>query len=83
MKIKSDENLNVQLQEDAQELRATIVNNCKVHSSRFIATSSTEKPEMVITDTQTNKTTTVPLFAYSDTMRVLGELFDEKGVKND
>lgn len=77
MKIKSDERLNKQLQEEASTLRDIIINSNKIHSDRFLATKSTEMPEMIVTDTETSKTTKVPLFAYSNVMKALKELFED------
>jgi hypothetical protein len=76
MKIKSDERLNKELQKEVQDLRELIIKNNKNNSERFIAKKSTEMPRMIITDTETGKTTEVPLFAYSDVMKVLKELFE-------
>ena len=77
MKIKSDERLNSQLQKEVCELRGLIIKNNKYHSKRFVAVSSTKTPSRIITDTDTGKTTEVSLYAYSEVMKALKELFDE------
>ena len=76
MKIKSDERLNEQLQKEASNLRDIIINNNKNHSNRFLAVPSKEMPAMIITDTMTDKKIEVPLYAYSDVMKALKELFE-------
>lgn len=77
MKITSDKRLNNQLQEDISELRESIIENVKTTSKRFVAVNPTDKPEMIITDTSTWKTTTVPLYAYGNVMKALTELFEQ------
>ena len=76
MKIKSDERLNSQLQNEVSELRESIIKNVKNTSERFVAVSSTDAPEMIITDTTTWRTTTVPLYGYGNVMKALSELFE-------
>lgn len=77
MQIKTDERLNEQLQEEASTLRRLIIDNNKTYSTRFVTTESKDSPSMFITDTETDKTIEVPLYAFGDVMKVLRELFED------
>ncbi len=45
--------------------------------SRFKATNHPDRPAMIILDTETNKETTVGLYAYGEVRKVLNNLFGE------
>lgn len=74
MKIKSDENLNPALKDQVQTLRGMI--NKGVNSERFIKTPCDDCPAFYVTDTETGKKTTVSLFALSEVMDALRNLFE-------
>jgi hypothetical protein len=76
--IVSDESLNKQLKEDVQDLRGCILGSAEKQPlpDRFTVTASKDKPEMIITDNKTGKSTLTPLFAYGEVRRVLSDLFN-------
>jgi hypothetical protein len=74
-KIKSDERLNPQLKEEVQTLRGVI--NIGQGSNRFTTARSEDTPGVIITDLHTGRTTTSPLFAASNVMDALKELFPD------
>lgn len=76
MKIKSDERLNEQLQEEVSTLRKCIAKSNKNYSGRFLATESETSPSMIVTDAESGKSIEVPLFAYGDVMKALKGLFE-------
>lgn len=77
MQIKTDERLNEQLQEEASTLRRFIIDNNKTYSTRFVTTESKDSPNMFVTDTETDKTIEVPLYAFGDVMKALRKLFED------
>jgi hypothetical protein len=75
--ISSDESLNRPLKEDVTTLRGGIVDQAeKVElPSRFAVEPHKDLPRMIITDTETDKSIEVPLFAYGEVRKVLSSLF--------
>lgn len=73
MKIKSDELLCPELKRKVQELRGAI--NKGKDLVRFTKTPCDDFPGYIITDTETGRQTTVPLYALSNVMDVLDALF--------
>lgn len=71
--------LNKQLQEEVDGLQGAIVGEAEKHDlpERFHVAAVINKPQMVITDTETNKSTVVPLYAYSTVRDALNNLFGE------
>lgn len=76
MQIKSDERLNSELKQQVRKVRSSIAKNTKAESFRFTAKPSADFAGMIITDTTTGKTAAVSLYAYSNVMAVLKELFE-------
>ena len=74
MKIKSDEKLNPVLRNQVQTLRCMI--NKGVNSERFIKTPCSDCPAVYVTDIETGRKTAVSLFALSEVMDALKDLFE-------
>ena len=74
MKIKSDEELNSQLKQEVQTLRGII--NTGRESERFKKIPCNDEPGYIVVDTHTGKQTIVPLYAVSNVMNALNELFE-------
>ena len=78
MKIISDRRMNPVLQKEVQELRGSILEQVEQNelSSRFKCEKLQTEPSMLITDTETDRQTIVPLFAYGEVRRILKDLFE-------
>ena len=74
MQITSDNELNTKLKEEVQELRSII--NKGVELNRFQKIPCSDKPRYIIIDNFTGKSAEVPLFALSEVMQVLKDLFE-------
>lgn len=77
METSQDKHLNPQLKEAVQGLRGGIVAQANKNPipERFMCEPHPDHPRVIITDTETGKTTDVPLFAYGEVRKVLTELF--------
>ena len=79
MENTSDKDLNPQLKEQVQGLRGGIV--AQAHNrpipDRFICEGHPDRPAVIITDSETGKQVTVPLFAYGEVRTTLSALFGE------
>ena len=74
--VKGDEKLNPELKKQVVDLRSKIMGQCGDLPERFVLTMSIHGPRGTITDKQTGKTTSpVGLYALSDVVRVINELF--------
>jgi hypothetical protein len=76
--IKGDEKLNSRLRNEVGTLRGSILQAAEAGVSipeRFVAVPSKASPEMVITDKETGKRTTVALCHYYGVRKALQELF--------
>lgn len=73
LEINSDLQLNTELRDEVQSIRGMI--NTGEETSRFKKEYAKDKPQIVITDTITGKQTSVPLYAASNVMTALAELF--------
>lgn len=75
--ISSDKRLNPQLKEEVSSLRGNISEQAEKNElpSRFVVEPHDDLPKMIIKDTITGKTSEVPIFAYGEVRKVLGDLF--------
>jgi hypothetical protein len=76
---RDDARLNPELREQTQTLRGEMADAAERQPMppRFSAESDPNRPAMIITDAQTGRQTTVPLFAYGEVRAALTELFSE------
>ncbi|QST02469.1 hypothetical protein IMZ31_23760 (plasmid) [Pontibacillus sp. ALD_SL1] len=75
--ISSDKKANSALQEELGELRGGIVDqaNRQAMPARFKVKAHKDAPRMILTDTETDRTVEVPLFAYREVRKALHGLF--------
>lgn len=78
--IHSDEKMNPVLKEEVSELRGGMYNQAEKNElpKRFISIPSENTPSIIITDTETDRETTVSLFAYGGVRKALNDLFKEE-----
>lgn len=79
MKITTDAGLNPKLANEVQGLRGMMLGAATKNPlpDRFVVEPHASRPAMIITDTVTGKTSTVPLFAYGEVRATLTDLFGE------
>ena len=76
MKIKSDKRLNKDLKKQVQSLRGVMATQAsKIIPKGFEVIRDTEEPVLIITNKKNTKNTRVPIFAASNVLKALGELF--------
>lgn len=75
--IDSDRSINPTLMHQMGSLRGAIVVQAEKNKlpQRFVSIPVESSPSFIIKDTLTGKTVEVPLFAYGEVLKVLGELF--------
>ncbi|MNB84022.1 hypothetical protein D3C81_384480 [compost metagenome] len=74
---RSDNTMNSALKSEVQGLRGAIGNTAEKQPmpERFEATPLADDPSIMILDTETGKSTIVPIFAYREVRKALNELF--------
>jgi hypothetical protein len=75
--INGDELMNDALRNDVQSLRGGMVGAAERHHlpDRFQVIQDVDAPRMIIKDTETGRSTIVPLFAYGNVREALNDLF--------
>lgn len=79
MEISTDNKTNPALKEEVQSLRSDMADIANTHPmpGRFIFAPHPDRPAMIITDTSTDRSSTVSLYAYSAVRDTLNDLFGE------
>jgi hypothetical protein len=78
--VPNDAKLHPILQEQLADLRGGMVGAAeRQHLPARFATRQHHTPAVVITDTQTGRAITVPLFAYREVRAALADLFPDEG----
>jgi hypothetical protein len=79
--ISTDKRMNPALKEEVTTMRGSILDQAEKSPlpDRFTLTNHPDRPAMIITDTQSNRSVTVSLFAYREVREALYTLFNEEG----
>lgn len=76
--VSTDARMNPELKEEVQGLRGSMLGQAEKHEipERFTVVPHPDRPALIITDSTTGRSTTVPLFAYGAIREALGDLFN-------